>query len=1009
MAPFTKPEAVLKQAEGLVSVGQTHAALQSLTEIFSSKKFRSTPLTSLEPIMNRFIELCVELRKGRTAKEGLMQYKNIAQNTSVQSIENVITKFVQLADAKVREAQEKAAVKSAVDVDDLEASETPESILLGAVSGDQSKDRTDRALVTPWLKFLWESYRTSLETLKNNARLETIYQRIAQQAFDFCLKHQRKVEFRRLCETLRLHLSNVAKYSHQPHSINLSDPDVLQHHLDTRFAQLNTSVDLELWQEAYRSVEDVHNLLTMAKKAPRPAMMANYYEKLTKIFLMSGNALFHAAAWGKYYGIVTGIGGKSEEAMKRLAGQVLVSTLAVPVGLHTDEPEELKGKNARLSALLGLSRMPTRSGLLKDALSRNVLKIAAEPIKQLYTILEVTFDPLTLCTSIAPLLKTLAADELYAPYLPLLQRALLSRLLSQLSQVYSSIKIDNLLALVEPLKGSIEGAFDAEQVEAYVMGCAMRGELNIRVDHRDGSITFVDDAFVENEEAVASTSYSQENAIQPSMSDLVRTRLSKVALCLQNSLVRLDGGEKASLSPEEQGEKFKALVGAVEAERKALALRRALVARRRELLSELSVRKEKEESSRRAEIRQREKEEESRRAREELRKRENERIQRQVESIKIDEAKKLAQSLVEKGVLKADDLDKMEINDKDKLVHMQVEQIEKETKERDERLRVISKRIDHIERAYRKDEKPLLSQDYERQQKIDKETFEEVQKAHREAARKAHEEDLATKGRLLRMMGDYQARREVIISKKGEEFAKKLETAKRKIEEEKEKRRSVVLKAREEERLREEKEEEERRKKEQEEARKRFEEERLEEERLAQEEAERRAKEEEARAKEEAAAESRRQREAERAAALEEARRKMQREEEAEARRKQLREQKAAPVAAPAAAAPAGESAWRRSAVRGSAPAPASTPPRVESPGPGAAAKFRPGAVQGGWRDRLQAKEAAGNASPRSGSPAPAAAAPAAVQKEKEEPKKDDDGFQSVPAKGVWRPRRGRG
>lgn len=391
MAPFSKPETVLKQAEGLVSVGQTHAALQSLTEMFSSKRFRSTPLTSLEPIMHRFIELCVELRKGRTAKEGLMQYKNIAQNTSVQSIETVITRFVQLADVKVKEAQEKAAVKSAVEIDDLEASETPESILLGAVSGDQNKDRTDRALVTPWLKFLWESYRTSLETLKNNARLETIYQvcinitsesishyysssqQIAQQAFKFCLKYQRKVEFRRLCETLRLHLSNVAKYAHQQHSINLSDPDTLQHHLDTRFAQLNTSVELELWQEAFRSVEDVHNLLTLAKKAPRPAMMANYYEKLTKIFLMSGNALYHAAAWSRYYGIVTSIGGKSEEEMSRLAGQVLVSALAVPVGSHTEDVDGLKGKNMRLTALLGLSRMPTRSGLLKDAVCLHYL------------------------------------------------------------------------------------------------------------------------------------------------------------------------------------------------------------------------------------------------------------------------------------------------------------------------------------------------------------------------------------------------------------------------------------------------------------------------------------------------------------------------------------------------------------------------------------------------------------------------------------------------------------
>lgn len=166
----------MKQAEGLVSVGQTHAALQSLTEMFTSKRFRSSPLPALEPILLRFVELCVDMRKGRTAKEGLMQYKNIAQNTNVASIEVVIQKFLALADAKVQEAQEKADKAVAVDVDDLEASETPESILLGAVSGDQSKDRTDRALVTPWLKFLWESYRTSLETLKNNARLEAIYQ-----------------------------------------------------------------------------------------------------------------------------------------------------------------------------------------------------------------------------------------------------------------------------------------------------------------------------------------------------------------------------------------------------------------------------------------------------------------------------------------------------------------------------------------------------------------------------------------------------------------------------------------------------------------------------------------------------------------------------------------------------------------------------------------------------------------------------------------------------------------
>ena len=91
------------------------------------------------------------------------------------------------------------------------------------------------------------------------------------------------------------------------------------------------------------------------------------------------------------------------------------------------------------------------------------------------------------------------------------------------------------------------------------MGCARRGELNIRVDHKDGSITLVDDAFVSADElqqpASTSTSIARgESSIQPSVAELVRTRLSKVAVCLHNSLHKTEDSPEALL-PEEQAQK----------------------------------------------------------------------------------------------------------------------------------------------------------------------------------------------------------------------------------------------------------------------------------------------------------------------------------------------------------------------------------------------------------------------------------------------------------------------
>ena len=250
--------------------------------------------------------------------------------------------------------------------------------------------------------------------------------------------------------------------------------------------------------------------------------------------------------------------------------------------------------------------------------------------------------------------KELSSDPNYASYLPLLQRAVLSRLLAQLSQVYTTMDISQLLGLATPLQESFEGAYEAPQVEAFLMSCARRGDLKIRVDHAEGSLTFIDEAFGSSSAAAgpSTSATALDKIVQPSAHELVRTRVSSIATCLHNALNMIS--PPAAPTPEETKERVAQLVAAAQAERRALQVRRAIVARRRELLSELAVRKEKEEASRKAELTKKEKDEEQKRALEDIRKKEQERIRREIEEIKKKEAMELAKSLKEKNILKVD-------------------------------------------------------------------------------------------------------------------------------------------------------------------------------------------------------------------------------------------------------------------------------------------------------------------------------------------------------------------
>ncbi|PRQ22292.1 hypothetical protein RchiOBHm_Chr6g0248701 [Rosa chinensis] len=206
--------------------------------------------------------------------------------------------------------------------------------------------------------------RTVLEILRNNSKLEALYAMTAHRAFQFCKQYKRTTEFRRLCEIIRNHLANLNKYRDQRDRPDLSAPESLQLYLDTRFEQLKIATELELWQEAFRSVEDIHGLMCMVKKTPKPSLMVVYYAKLTEIFWISASHLNHAYAWFKLF------------------------------SLQKSFNKNLSQKDLQLIA--------------SSVVSKGVLSCATQEVKDLFHLLEHEFLPLDLAVKIQPLLTKIS-------------------------------------------------------------------------------------------------------------------------------------------------------------------------------------------------------------------------------------------------------------------------------------------------------------------------------------------------------------------------------------------------------------------------------------------------------------------------------------------------------------------------------------------------------------------------------------------------------------------------
>ncbi|GMH74128.1 hypothetical protein TrLO_g4792 [Triparma laevis f. longispina] len=491
-----KPENALIRAKELVKIHQIPSALSLLYEVLIARKYKTWSLT-YEQIALYYLDLCIEGKKSREVKDGLHQYRNLTQSSAPGSLEKVIGYLVGRAEQLVADAKAASPAETS-DVTDLENSATPESILMSTMTSSHTSEVVQRETVLPALKFLWEVYRSVLDILKTHSRLASVYHATASAAFKFCSSNSRKTEFRRLCDMLRSHLSNLHKFGataalREQNANKLKGWDgwtyeSIEMHLNTRFEQLSVAGEMEQYSEGFRTVENIYEIMQLSRKQPRSKIMATYYEKLTNIFWVSGNHLFHSYAWYKYF-VLCRDHNKSmtSETLTLLATNVLLSAMCIPSGrvgkkgdiVNTEAEEKRKEKDGRMANLLGFSSDPTRAALLSELENKGIIELCTEESRELYKILEKRGNPLTLVGSCLPLIQNI--EEKFKPRI---RTVVVTKLLKGLGAVYSTITIEGLMSLCEGLEMSFSG------IEEILYEAVTEGLIKVRVDHRGGCLKF---------------------------------------------------------------------------------------------------------------------------------------------------------------------------------------------------------------------------------------------------------------------------------------------------------------------------------------------------------------------------------------------------------------------------------------------------------------------------------------------------------------------------------------
>eukprot|EP01133_Synstelium_polycarpum_P005689 gene5689-6573_t len=691
-------EQCLHKASELSKTGQHIPALDAIRDLLL---YRNTWHPSLENVMSLYIRLCIDIPAANLKdqipyiKDGLHQYRaSLTSQKEFNStpLDNILKDLINRAYTKINDITA-AHVEPATPVEGE------------AVSSETPAEPTLEEKLAPSVKLLTEIYQILLDILKH-PKLEIIYQKIANQALNFCLKYERKKEFYRLGETLRNHVENLMKGQNQ-----YLTPETIYIHIDVRFTQLNTATTLGLWQEAFKSIEDINTLFGLLAK-PKSPILASYYQKLSQIYWVANSHLLHAYALYKHlFYNKTYNTNFSQEDQLLYSSVLLVAAISSPVqesnsGSSLLAFDHQSQRNTNLASLLGLSAYPKREAFLVEV--RRMATNVYPELADLASIFERACSPLTLAAQLEPKIRFIESHPALKQYLLPFQRIVFTKIAVQVSKVYEVIKIVEFVKLVP--------FFDKNEIELLLLNAIKRKLIGARVDHRNGVIRF--------------GHYDFDSAN-------IGDQLSTLAIGMRKSLKMIDEERKEDTHAKAKREAYVKIINSLGDEHRRILARKEIIEKKKIYMEQ------------------------------------QEALKRQHEA-EVAAAAAAAKAERDQQLLK-ENLERAQAEVKPASSHSQfvnntINAADKAKVEMAGKVAKLSKQIYYLERAYRHEEVPIINKLLEDKQNEDRRYFEEQQKEAVRLHHDSHQRALDEKKRLSKMVEEINSFTSKVIAKRNEQL-----------------------------------------------------------------------------------------------------------------------------------------------------------------------------------------------------------------------------------------------